>query len=85
MHFPFNGEIVVCVFKRYIMNSPNKVSKDFWGLSNGVLTGLVAIKASNYTVEVWAVLVIGSIAWIFYSLAFKFFKKLEINDPLEVT
>lgn len=82
---PCAGGIVACVFKRYIMNSPNQSRVDFGGLSNGILAGLVAITASNHTVEAWAALVIGSLGGIFYCLACKLLEKLEIDDPLEVT
>lgn len=67
------------------MNSPSSPRIDFGGLSNGILAGLVAITASNHTVEAWAALVIGAIGGIIYCLGCKLLEKLQIDDPLEVS
>jgi len=47
------------------MNSPSSPRIDFGGLSNGILAGLVAVTASNHTIEAWAALVIGAIGFGF--------------------
>ena len=67
------------------MNSPSSPRIDFGGLSNGILAGLVAVTASNHTVEAWAALVIGAIGGIIYCLGCKLLEKLQIDDPLEVS
>lgn len=73
---PCAGGITACILKRYIMNSESSPRIDFGGLSNGILAGLVAVTASNHTIEAWAALVIGSIGGIIYCLGCKLLEKL---------
>jgi len=80
------GGIASLLLKPFLQHKQSVYNRyDPGALSNGILSGLVAITAPCNNVEPWASIIIGLLAAIVYNLACRLFLKLEIDDPLEAS
>jgi len=58
---------------------------DVGALTNGMLSGAVAITAVCDRCEPWSAFLIGLISSLIYSLACKMWRKMDIDDPVEAS
>ena len=54
-------------------------------LTNGMLSGAVAVTAVCDRCQPWSALLIGIISSLTYSLACKLWKKMDVDDPVEAS
>ena len=58
---------------------------DVGALTNGILSGLVAITGICDRVEPWAAVIIGALSSLVYGFSCKLLQKLDIDDPIEAS
>jgi Amt family ammonium transporter len=77
---------ITCFFTRKHIAGFHEMKGTKWdvvAMLNGVLCGLVAITGSCAVVDVWAAVIIGGVAPIFYALTLRIIDHWKIDDPSE--
>ena len=80
------GGICATFIKPIIMGTFGAHNRyDVGALTNGILSGLVAITGICDRVEPWAAFVIGALSSLVYGFSCKLLQKLDIDDPIEAS
>jgi len=81
-----SGGLCSCFVKPLIMATHSLTNVyDVAAMTNGILSGLVAITAIADRVEPWAAFIIGIVSAFVYSFSCKLLTALNIDDPIEAS